>query len=135
MSGIEDNIIRHPDHSENNKDTTAESDLILSQFNSSETQFNSRYQFFQSIASPTPLQYSQFLTLVQTIKGIQKNSKELLEIVVKCFKSIKDLTEKATEMALVTPDSKFATRERERLEISKHSNLVKVNNCPPLITC
>jgi predicted ATPase len=141
LSGIEDNMIRCPDHSDDNKNTTAAveeekeekgknvTSLPMTQFNSSETQFNSRYQYFQYIASPTPLQYSQYLTLVETVKRIQKNSKELLEIAVKCFTSIKDLTEKATEMSKMTQQDQrsVAPKEREKLEIEKHSNLVKVS--------
>jgi hypothetical protein len=134
LSAIEDKMIRHPDHPMSPQDSTTHSNSnsngsmtsLLKQFNSAEIQFNCRYHFFQSIASPTPLQYSQYLTLVETIKGIQKNSKELLEISVKCFKSIKDLIERAIEMTKMTSNYRYAQREREKLEIAKNSNLVKV---------
>jgi hypothetical protein len=109
-------------------------------FNTAEVQFNSRYHYFQTIASPTPLQYSQFLTLTQTIKGVQRNSKELLETAVKCFKSIKDLSERAVEVVEMNqrPENLLlhsaAALQREKLELQMNSNLVKVFPFPFCLT-
>lgn len=81
------------------------------------------------------------MTLIENIKGIQRNTKELLETALKCFKSVKDLIERATQSinenqsifgekntssTSTSTSTGMTLLEREKLQLQIHSNILKV---------
>lgn len=99
-------------------------------FNTHEIQFLSRYRSFYNISSPTPLQYSHYLTMVDTISQAQQTSNDLLQTSIKCFKSIKEFMSKINSVHEINQlNSSFINStlgEREKLLLQENSGLVKV---------
>lgn len=99
-------------------------------YNKAEVQFLSRYRSFYNVSSPTPLQYSHYLNMVDTIAQAQQTSNDLIDTSMKCFKSIKDFMSKINlvhENNQINPSFLTSTLgEREKLILQENSGLVKV---------
>lgn len=101
-------------------------------FNSPEIQFLSRYRVFLNVSSPTPLQYSHYLTMVETItQSQQSTTNDLIQMSIKCFKSIKEFMSKINlvhESNQGDPSiSHTSLFEKDKLILQEYSGLVKVN--------
>ena len=99
-------------------------------FNTPEIQFLSRYRSFYNISSPTPLQYSHYLSMIETLSQAQQTTNELIQTSLKCFKSIKDFMNKITMVHETNQAnssySHSSLSEKEKLLLQEHSGLVKV---------